>query len=171
MVASVCLAVSPITSTFKFNSGSRYPIADKDCVLLPSKRSIAFERGLIDKIIACLITRFGSNATAAAVRRALPGEFEEWARLRIANDGDTIRATAFNTANSGDKRDASFIRVCHFFLLDKLNSADQLPSTYSLSTDTREQGIGGQTWFQKCSTVSCSISSHSRFALFHRLAS
>lgn len=67
------------------------------------------EASLKTKITAALVTRF--STTPAAVRIALPDVVEEHGKVRILNDGDTIRAAALDSRPE-DGRDASFIRVC-----------------------------------------------------------
>lgn len=66
--------------------------------------------------MGCLCTRF--TATPHVIRRALPSQFEEWARMRLAPDGDIIRAAAFGqddgvVAVGEESRNATFVRVCH----------------------------------------------------------
>ncbi|KAH9849072.1 hypothetical protein C2E23DRAFT_870815 [Lenzites betulinus] len=79
------------------------------CVLLPAKRPFTPSRGLCDKIISCLSTRY--TATPAAIRSALPMEVLEWAKIRILNGGDTIRSSTLDAgADSGDGRNASYVR-------------------------------------------------------------
>lgn len=73
-----------------------------------------FNRGMTDKIVGALCTRFG--ATTHAIRCALPTEFQEWSRLRVMPDGDIIRAASFGqedgvTAVSEDSRNTTFVRV------------------------------------------------------------
>lgn len=59
-------------------------------------------------MVACLSTRF--NALPAPVRAALPKTFEQWAKVQILPDGDTIRAAGMET-RAEDGRDATFVRV------------------------------------------------------------
>ena len=74
-----------------------------------------FEQGLTAKIIGALCTRL--TTTPAVMRRALHGEFREWAKIRILPNGDTIRAAAFGSdtgavaRDQADSRDATFVRV------------------------------------------------------------
>lgn len=83
-------------------------MADPTCVVLPACKALVPDRGLIDKIVSALCTRYA--ATPAAIRAALPLEVQQWGKLRILNDGDTIRAAEL-VAEAEDGRDASFIRV------------------------------------------------------------
>lgn len=81
-----------------------------------------FQRGMTDKIVAALCTRFG--ATVHAIRRALPQQYQEWARLRIAPEGDIIRAAAFGQGDgiisvSEEGRNATFVRVSVLCLQSK----------------------------------------------------
>ncbi len=82
--------------------------ADPTCVVLPACKVLVPDRGLIDKIVSALCTRYA--ATPAAIRTALSLEVQQWGKLRILNDGDTIRAAEL-VAEAEDGRDASFIRV------------------------------------------------------------
>ncbi|KAH9940226.1 uncharacterized protein BXZ73DRAFT_99217 [Epithele typhae] len=50
------------------------------------------DEGALRKIIGALVTRFGS-ATHAVLRQAIPDEVEEWGKIRVRNDGDTMRAS------------------------------------------------------------------------------
>ncbi|KAI0831438.1 hypothetical protein BC628DRAFT_1462562, partial [Trametes gibbosa] len=79
------------------------------CVLLPASKPLVPPRGLRDKIVSHLSTRY--KATPAAVRAALPVEVQEWAKVRILNEGDTIRASTLDPGRDGeDRRNASYIR-------------------------------------------------------------
>lgn len=74
------------------------------------RKGIVLERGTEDKIVAALVTRF--DGTVPATRRALrAAAIDEWGRLRIANDGDLIRAVGAQRGTL-DRRDASWVRVC-----------------------------------------------------------
>ncbi|KAI0822204.1 hypothetical protein BC628DRAFT_706526 [Trametes gibbosa] len=88
--------------------GKRVPGYDT-CVLLPSHRAYTPDRGIIDKIIGALCTRF-DTITPQVLRRALPNTIEEWGKVRILNDGDTIRAAKMDSVME-DKRDATFVQV------------------------------------------------------------
>ncbi|KAI0326297.1 hypothetical protein GY45DRAFT_1259252 [Cubamyces sp. BRFM 1775] len=86
------------------------------CALLTPRRpdinASALERGLLTKLVGALITRFGGTiqATHTALRSA---QIEEWGRIRILPDGDTIRAASAQSLAGGDSgptRDASYVR-------------------------------------------------------------
>ncbi|KAH9847274.1 hypothetical protein C2E23DRAFT_742220 [Lenzites betulinus] len=82
------------------------------CVLLPAHHRVRLQsdRGLTDKIIGALRTRM-DTVMPHLIRRALPDEVDEWGKLRILNDGDTIRAAAMEKSGSPeDKRDATYVR-------------------------------------------------------------
>ncbi len=83
---------------------------DDSCVLLPPRRPLQLDsdRGLQDKILSCLCTRLQIAPTP--LRRLLPKTVEQYGKVRIINDGDTMRASALAT-NSEDSRDATFVRV------------------------------------------------------------
>lgn len=85
-------------------------ITDTTCVLLAPRQPIIFEGGLLTKLLACLATRY--SATPAALRAAVSKNGQEWGKVRILNDGDTIRASAL-VNGAEDSRDASFVRVSH----------------------------------------------------------
>lgn len=82
---------------------------DDSYILLPKHSEIALPPGTYDKVVAHLCTRFG--ATPAVVRRALPAKFQHWAKVRLPNDGDVVRAAAMPRRKSEDGRDATYIRV------------------------------------------------------------
>ena len=63
----------------------------------------------MDKIVSCLTLRF--TATPNEVRAALPATMEQWAKLRILPEGDTIRAAEMENYGE-DTRDATYVRVC-----------------------------------------------------------
>ncbi|KAI0371378.1 hypothetical protein BV20DRAFT_1035360 [Pilatotrama ljubarskyi] len=77
------------------------------CVLLPARRPLTPSRGLREKIVGCLATRY--TATPAAVRTALPATVQEWAKVRILNGGDTVRSSSLDTAGD-DGCNASYVR-------------------------------------------------------------
>ncbi|KAI0659177.1 hypothetical protein C8Q70DRAFT_916325 [Cubamyces menziesii] len=96
------------------NQGTSIPGYDT-CILLPASKSITPERGLLDKIVSALCTRL--TATPAAVRAALLPMVRKWAKVRILNGGDTIRASDMDLRSLEDGRDASFVR--YELLVDK----------------------------------------------------
>lgn len=67
--------------------------SDDTCVLLPAHHRVILERGLKDKVVAASCTRF-NTVTPSVLRRAMPGKVDGWGKVRILNDGDTIRAAA-----------------------------------------------------------------------------
>ncbi|KAI0634214.1 hypothetical protein C8Q77DRAFT_1055307 [Trametes polyzona] len=77
------------------------------CMLLPPCRTITLERGLKDKIISCLCTRFG--LPLQELRKMIPSEVQHWGKLRINNDGDTMHASSMS-AGAEDGRDATYVR-------------------------------------------------------------
>lgn len=76
---------------------------------MPRHAPLTLDRTLTDKIVSCLTLRF--TATPNEVRAALPTTVEQWGKLRILPDGDTIRAAELETVGE-DTRDASYVRVC-----------------------------------------------------------
>lgn len=91
---------------------------DETFALLPSHRVCTFERGVTDKIISMLCTRY--TTTRRVIREVLPQTYEEWARLKIEPDGDIVHAAAYHqddmttTSTSHDSRNATFVRVSFF---------------------------------------------------------
>ncbi|KAL7277981.1 hypothetical protein ACG7TL_007934 [Trametes sanguinea] len=90
-----------------FEKGKHVPGYDS-CVLLPAHRCSVLVRGVVDKIVGALCTRF-STIPSSVIRRSLPKEVDKWGKVRILNDGDTIRAAALDRPGE-DKRDATFVR-------------------------------------------------------------
>lgn len=84
-------------------------ILDDTCILLPTHTRTLVDHALRQRITGALCTRFKS-VTAHALRQAIPEEVDEWGKVRILNDGDTIRAAALDTPGE-DSRDATFVRV------------------------------------------------------------
>ncbi|KAI8998957.1 hypothetical protein BD414DRAFT_407127 [Trametes punicea] len=84
------------------------------CVLLPPRRTRTLDKGLADKILACLCTRF--NTPPPHLRHCIPMTVEEWGKLRILNAGDTIRTSSMNVRGE-DSRDMTFVR--YELLVDK----------------------------------------------------
>ena len=76
---------------------------------MPRRSPFTPERTLMDKIVSCLTLRF--TATPNEVRAALPATMEQWAKLRILPEGDTIRAAEMENYGE-DTRDATYVRVC-----------------------------------------------------------
>ncbi|KAI0371589.1 hypothetical protein BV20DRAFT_1035223 [Pilatotrama ljubarskyi] len=75
-----------------------------------SHRLSSLDRGTIDKLVGVLCTRFEA-IPPSVLRYALPNHVEEWGKLRILNEGDTIRASMMDANVSvEDKRDATFVR-------------------------------------------------------------
>lgn len=83
---------------------------DQNCALLPPyRKDITLARGIIDKLIGALVTRFGG--TVPATRRALEAaSIDEWGKMKITNDGDLIRSAQFQR-EAEDRRDATYVRV------------------------------------------------------------
>ncbi|KAI0638582.1 hypothetical protein C8Q77DRAFT_1188451 [Trametes polyzona] len=77
-------------------------------VLLPPRRVLPLNKALQDKIISCLCTRF--ETTPRELRKLLPAEVTQWGRLRVRNDGDTIRTSSLAASDMEDSRDATFVR-------------------------------------------------------------
>ena len=75
---------------------------------MPPHTTATPEKGLLDKIIGSLVTRFDS--TPAAIRRILPRNFDMWGKVRILNGGDTIHAASL-VKQKGDRRDQTYVRV------------------------------------------------------------
>ncbi|KAI0634465.1 hypothetical protein C8Q77DRAFT_1056771, partial [Trametes polyzona] len=84
------------------------------CVLLAPCRPITLDTGLLLKITSCLATRYG--ATPAAICAAVSRDAQQWGKLRILNDGDTIRASKMQVS-AADGCDASYVR--YELLVDK----------------------------------------------------
>ncbi|KAH9935848.1 hypothetical protein B0H21DRAFT_813369 [Amylocystis lapponica] len=83
-------------------------VPNPTCVLLAPRRiEQIMNHSLKDKIVGALATRF--NTSAAGARTILPQVLECWGKVRILNDGDTIRAAAFTKARD-DSRDATYVR-------------------------------------------------------------
>lgn len=88
---------------------------DRTFALLPSRRVCTFKRGVTDKIISMLCTRY--MTTRHVIGEVLPQTYEEWARLKIEPDGDIIHAAAYRKddmtvmSTSQDSRNATYIRV------------------------------------------------------------
>ncbi|KAI0645014.1 hypothetical protein C8Q79DRAFT_911885 [Trametes meyenii] len=83
----------------------------RTCALLPPHPPPptfgSLQAGLQNKIIGAFITRFSS--TASSTRNALKNAvFEEWGRIKIMPDGDTVRASMLTGAAS--TRDACFVQ-------------------------------------------------------------
>ena len=72
------------------------------------RRLISLDRGLADKILACLCTRF--NAVPSSIRHALPTSVESWGKIRLPEDGDVVRAASL-VQELDDSRDSTYVRV------------------------------------------------------------
>jgi hypothetical protein len=111
MAQFVCKDVSKLYHIVRHSTS----LLDTSYVLLPKRALIVLPRGMLDKVIGHLCTRF--SATPSAIRRALPQTFEEWARFRIDSDGDVIRAASMLCHMGEDNRDATYVRVSDIYLL------------------------------------------------------
>lgn len=82
---------------------------DPEHVLLsPRKVNPKIERGLFNKIIVCLSTRYSRNM--GTVRRYVSqNDIVLYGRLRC--NGDTIIASSMNKRLQEDQRDATYVRV------------------------------------------------------------
>ncbi|RPD71195.1 hypothetical protein L226DRAFT_547468 [Lentinus tigrinus ALCF2SS1-7] len=80
-------------------------------VLMPQRSPLTLNRTLMDKILSCLTLRF--TATPNEVRAALPRTVEQWAKLRILPEGDTIRAADLQNPGE-DTRDATYVRNARY---------------------------------------------------------
>ncbi|KAH9921953.1 uncharacterized protein BXZ73DRAFT_51623, partial [Epithele typhae] len=77
------------------------------CLLLPKRSQMKLVPGLREQIVNTLSTWF--RAIKPDVRRALPPEVQEWAKMRILPDGDTMRA-ATSGVEQDDARDTTWVR-------------------------------------------------------------
>ena len=84
---------------------------DDSCALLPSQRSTLVEVGLRNKLISYLCMRYCLPPTRIKAALPKPLRINEWSRMRLANDGDTIRAASFLHSAVEDGRDCTHIRV------------------------------------------------------------
>ncbi|KAI0087703.1 hypothetical protein BDY19DRAFT_892356 [Irpex rosettiformis] len=87
----------------------------ENCALLPSHRVRTFGRGVTDKIVGTLCTRFASTSPAV-VRSALSNVVREWERIRFLPEGDIVSAAAYHSNDETvsvirpDSRDNTFVR-------------------------------------------------------------
>jgi hypothetical protein len=82
---------------------------DPSCVLLPPCDQNPVPASLLDKIVACLSTRFG--IPAKNIRPYLrTASLKQYGKVRQLNGGDTMNASAL-VAVGDDRRDATFVRV------------------------------------------------------------
>lgn len=89
-------------------------LPDDGYVLLPKQAQVTLPRGIYDKVVAHICTRFG--VTPSVARRALPSEFQQWARLRLPHDGDILQASSMMRRKTEDSRDATYVRVRIYIL-------------------------------------------------------
>ena len=92
-------------------------LVDDGYVLLPKMAQITLPRGTYDKVVAHVCTRFGVTPTVA--RRALPSEFQQWAKLRLPHGGDTIQTSSMMRRKTEDSRDVTYVRVRQYIDLSK----------------------------------------------------
>lgn len=86
---------------------------DPMCILMPRCAPLKPNKGLLDKIIGALVTRFDDlKLKPHVIRPHLPQIFEEWAKLFILPNGDTIHA-ALMIKKTEDRRDQTYIQVRH----------------------------------------------------------
>lgn len=105
---------SPMCKCINCSGASIFPkltgiLLDTTCELLPRHIKVApITPGTMEKIIACLATRY--DCTMAAIRPFMPEVISEWGKVHILPDGDTINASALHKVRK-DTRDATFVRV------------------------------------------------------------
>ncbi|KAI0659147.1 hypothetical protein C8Q70DRAFT_1045373 [Cubamyces menziesii] len=80
---------------------------DPTCVLMPPHQKVVVEKGLRDKIIGALATRF--DIRVPTVRSHIPQQLDQWGKVRILNEGDTAHAAAL-VRRTEDHRDRTFVR-------------------------------------------------------------
>ncbi|KAI0054434.1 hypothetical protein BV25DRAFT_1817076 [Artomyces pyxidatus] len=91
------------------SSGFRCPQYETTALLPPSRQNIRPDATILRKIEKCIATRYEMAGNIKAVKQCLAkAEISEWAKLRV-DDGDTICATAFVSAEQ-DRRDATYAR-------------------------------------------------------------
>lgn len=120
-------------------------------MVLPPQQAVSqesLERGLTDKIVGALCTRY--RTTVAHAREVLrQSEMKQWSKLQILGEGDLIR-TVGAEKGAEDSRDASFVRVhcrsCHGRLRDH---ADSKSPQYELLVDKNAQHPNRREVFQK----------------------
>ncbi|KAI0087621.1 hypothetical protein BDY19DRAFT_1073305 [Irpex rosettiformis] len=106
----------------------------ENCALLPSSHERIFGRGILDKIVGALCTRF-SLAAPAIVRNALPHALQEWERIRFLPEGDIVSAAAYRShvdsvANTRpDARNNTFVRYEQ--IVDLNSRFRNLPSVWA----------------------------------------
>ncbi|KAJ6559311.1 hypothetical protein B0H10DRAFT_1845888 [Mycena sp. CBHHK59/15] len=92
-----------------------FMITDPTCILLPPHRiSTPLSPGLARKISVSLSTRFDVNLPT--INKYFNAEnVDQWAKVQRLDDGDRMLASSMLTA-SEDRRDATYVRVCIFFM-------------------------------------------------------
>ncbi|KAI0749097.1 hypothetical protein C8Q74DRAFT_1320447 [Fomes fomentarius] len=105
---------------------------DPMCILMLRCAPLKPDKGLLDKIIAALVTRFDDlKLKPHVIRLHLPQIFKEWAKLRILPNGDTIHATSM-IKKTEDRRDQTYIR--YETLVDKHTRRRKHTAEYELQT-------------------------------------
>ncbi len=89
-------------------------VLDPTCILMPRCAPLKPDKGLLDKIVGALVTRFDTlKLKPHVIRLHLPQTFDEWAKLRILPNGDTIHAASM-IKKAEDRRDRTYVRVGHY---------------------------------------------------------
>ncbi|KAI0716298.1 hypothetical protein C8Q76DRAFT_599310, partial [Earliella scabrosa] len=109
----------------ELSRGERHPMT----VLSPPCRLQTVDKGLRDKIIGALVTRFDSEAQI--VRRHVPQDIEHWGKVRIISGGDTIHAASL-VKRMGDHRDQTYVR--YEIYVDKNARKHRRRPVYELQT-------------------------------------
>ncbi|CDO71844.1 hypothetical protein BN946_scf184939.g68 [Trametes cinnabarina] len=97
------------------------------CVLMPPHRRIDPDKGLLDKLVGCLVTRF--DARPGEIRNMVCRDVDIWGKVRILPDGDTAHAAALAKLTQ-DRRDQTYVRV----YVDKHTRRRKKAPEYELST-------------------------------------
>lgn len=168
MEQSAYLAVGHESFTSIFSTDRGCARIDTTCALLPPCRrpttNTPPSRGVMDKIVGALCTRFGGtvHATRAALKDAV---VDEWGRVRILPDGDTVKAACYSGESTSPvglvpatSRDSTWVRVCarnfsRTLILNLSLGASMKP----LSIEMPMPGIGRSSSSQKPSMASCNM--------------
>lgn len=107
---------------------------DDTCVLLPPERpSQTLMDTHRDRLISSLATRY--NVSGSVVRTLLPESITRWGKVQILDGGDLICSSSLGSTQDDtrkDRRNASWVRVCHLYYTVSIVTNLWLTYTFSV---------------------------------------
>jgi len=90
-------------------------ITDSNYILLPPKKSLAIDGGLLKKLAAALVTRYSPDdprmkISIATVSKYVPASVCQWGQVQIRDGGDRFKCHAL-LKGQAHSRDCTYVKV------------------------------------------------------------